>query len=95
VRKYIHHIERVKFAVTFYVTWTDKIGLVNVVNCNWLFKIRVLNALGNVWRFFLISPSRSPELSRYTKSLYKDLEKGGIREYLQDMKNLGGLSKDE
>ncbi|MFH1985626.1 MAG: hypothetical protein ABIL58_27645 [Pseudomonadota bacterium] len=37
----------------------------------------------------------NPELSRYTKSLYEDLEKGGIREYLQDMKNPGGLSKDE
>ena len=37
----------------------------------------------------------NPELSRYTKSLYADLENGGIREYLQDMKNPGGLSKDE
>jgi hypothetical protein len=37
----------------------------------------------------------NPELSRYTKSLYKDLENGGIREYLQDMKNPSGLSKDE
>jgi len=37
----------------------------------------------------------NPELSRYTKSLYEDLQKGGIREYLQDMKNPGGLSKDE
>lgn len=37
----------------------------------------------------------NPELSKYTKSLYEDLEKGGIREYVQDMKNPGGLSKDE
>ncbi len=37
----------------------------------------------------------NPELSRYTKSLYEDLENGGIREYLQDMKNPGGLSKNE
>lgn len=34
-------------------------------------------------------------LSRYTRSLYEDLENGGIREYLQDMKNPGGLSKSE
>jgi hypothetical protein len=37
----------------------------------------------------------NPELSRYTRALYKDLENGGIREYLQDMKNPGGLSKSE
>lgn len=37
----------------------------------------------------------NPELSKYTKSLYEDLENGGIREYMQDMKNPGGLSKDE
>jgi len=37
----------------------------------------------------------NPELSRYTRSLYEDLENGGIREYLQDMKNPGGLSKSE
>lgn len=37
----------------------------------------------------------NPELTRYTKSLYEDLQNGGIREYMQDMKNPGGLSKDE
>ncbi|MBA3035297.1 MAG: hypothetical protein FP814_02265 [Desulfobacterium sp.] len=37
----------------------------------------------------------NPELSRYTKSIYEDLENGSIREYLQDMKNPGGLSKNE
>ncbi len=37
----------------------------------------------------------NPELSRYTKSLYEDLQNGGIREYLQDMKNPSGLSKKE
>ena len=44
--KYIHHIERVEFPITFYVPWADQIGLVNVVYFKWLFKIRVLNALG-------------------------------------------------
>jgi hypothetical protein len=37
----------------------------------------------------------NPELSRYTKALYEDLQNGGIREYLQDMKNPSGLSKKE
>ncbi|BBO77467.1 hypothetical protein DSCW_48840 [Desulfosarcina widdelii] len=50
--KYIHHIERIKFAVTFYVSWADKIGLMNVVNAKRLSKIRVLNAFGNVRAFF-------------------------------------------
>ncbi|GBC59269.1 hypothetical protein DENIS_0205 [Desulfonema ishimotonii] len=37
----------------------------------------------------------NPELSRYTRNLYEDLRKSGIREYLQDMKNPRGLSNAE
>lgn len=37
----------------------------------------------------------NPELSRYTKLLYEDLTKSGIRELTQDMKNPNGLSKAE
>lgn len=37
----------------------------------------------------------NPELTRYTKSLYDDLAKSGIREYTQDMKSPNGLSKSE
>jgi hypothetical protein len=37
----------------------------------------------------------NPELSRYTKLLYEDLSRGGIRELTQDMKNPNGLSKSE
>lgn len=37
----------------------------------------------------------NPELNRYTKSLYEDLKQSNIREYMQDMKNPQGLSKDE
>ena len=37
----------------------------------------------------------NPELSRYSDALYKEMEQGGIREYLQDMKNPRGLKKDE
>jgi hypothetical protein len=37
----------------------------------------------------------NPELSRYTKLLYEDLSKSGIREILQDMRNPNGLSKSE
>ena len=37
----------------------------------------------------------NPELNRYTKSLYEDLTRSGIREIMQDMKNPNGLSKTE
>ena len=53
----IHHIERIKFAVAFYISGADKIGLMNVIKIQWLCEIRILNALGNIGRFFLMSPS--------------------------------------
>ena len=34
----------------------------------------------------------NPELSRYTEKLFIDLQEGGIRDYVQDMKNPNGLS---
>lgn len=37
----------------------------------------------------------NPDLSRLTKNLYEELRKGGIREYLADMRNPSGLSKEE
>lgn len=37
----------------------------------------------------------NPELTRFSKSLYEDLENGGIQEYLQDMKNSNGLSTEK
>lgn len=37
----------------------------------------------------------NPELNRYTKLLYEDLSRSGIRELTQDMKNPNGLSKRE
>ena len=48
----IHHIERVKFSIAFYVSRTDKIGLVNVVKIKRISEIRVLNAFGRVSSFF-------------------------------------------
>lgn len=37
----------------------------------------------------------NPELNRYTKLLYDDLSRSGIREITQDMKNPNGLAKAE
>jgi hypothetical protein len=44
-------------------------------------------------RVYLRLPN--PELNRYTQTLYDDLLAGGIREYLQDMRNPNGLSQEE
>jgi hypothetical protein len=37
----------------------------------------------------------NPELSRFTQSLYDELRNGGVRQFLADMRNLGGLSQAE
>jgi hypothetical protein len=37
----------------------------------------------------------NPELTRYTKALFEDLQTSQVREYEQDMKNPNGLSKEE
>jgi len=55
--KQIHYIERVKFTITFYVTGTDQVRLVNIVSIKCFSEIWILNAFGNVGSFSLISPS--------------------------------------
>ena len=50
--KQIHHIERIKFTISFYISRTDKIGLVNVVKIKWFSEIRIFNTFGNVRSFF-------------------------------------------
>lgn len=57
--------------------------------------IKLFRSFDRLTRLKVFLRLPNPELSRYTKSLYEDLDNGGIREYLQDMKNPGGLSKDE
>ena len=52
VAEQIDNIERIKFAVTFDVAWSDEVSLVNVVDAKRLGKIRVFNALGNIRGFF-------------------------------------------
>lgn len=37
----------------------------------------------------------NPELTRYTKALFEDLQTSQVREYEQDMRNPNGLSKEE
>ena len=50
--KYIHHIEGIKFAITFDVSWPNEISLMNIVDLNSFSEIRILNAFGNVGSFF-------------------------------------------
>lgn len=40
--EHIHHIERIKFAISFDVPGTDKIGLMKVVEINRFGEIRIL-----------------------------------------------------
>ena len=53
----IDHIERVKLAIPFDIPWSDKVGLMDVVDVERFFKIWILDTLGDVTSFFLISPS--------------------------------------
>jgi hypothetical protein len=46
-------------------------------------------------RMRLILRLPNPELSRYAEHLCTDMLEGGIREYMQDMSNPNGLSRDE
>ena len=50
--EHIHHIERIKFAISFDVPGTDKIGLVKVVEINRFGEIRILDPFGDVASFF-------------------------------------------
>ena len=50
--EYVHHIERVEFAVPFDVPGTDQIRLVNVIATKRLGKVRVLFPFGNIRSFF-------------------------------------------
>ena len=48
----VDHIERVKLAIPFDVSWSDKVGLMDVVDVERFFKIRIFDTLGDVTSFF-------------------------------------------
>lgn len=52
VAENIDHIERVKLAIPFDVSWPDKVGLMDVVDVERFFKIRIFDTLGDVTSFF-------------------------------------------
>ncbi len=52
VAKKIDDVKGIEFAIALDVTWTDEIGLVNVVNVEGFPEIRILDPFGGVSRFF-------------------------------------------
>ena len=57
--------------------------------------IRAFRGFDRLTRLRLHLRLPNPDLSRYARKLYDELRGGGIREYLQDMKNYSGLSQDD
>ncbi len=52
VAKKIDDVKGIEFAIALDVTWTDEIGLVNVVNVKGFPEIRILDPFGGVSSFF-------------------------------------------
>lgn len=52
VTEAVHDIEGVKFSIPFDVSWTDQVGLVDVVEIESIRKIWIFNSFGNIRSFF-------------------------------------------
>jgi len=52
VAEAVHDVECVKLPIPFDVSWTDQIGLVDVVEIESLRKIWIFNSFGNIRSFF-------------------------------------------
>lgn len=57
--------------------------------------IEAFRSFERLTRLRVILRLPNPEMSRYSAQLYKEMEEGAIREYLQDMKNPRGLNKED
>lgn len=57
--------------------------------------IRVFKSFSRLVRLKLKILLPNPDLSRYTRKLYEELQRSAIREYDQDMKNPNGLNTEE
>jgi len=57
--------------------------------------LRAFRSFDRLTRLRVVLRLPNPELSRYSERLYKEMEDGQIREYLQDMRNPRGLNKAE
>jgi hypothetical protein len=52
VAENVDHIERVKLAIPFDVSWPDKVGLMDVVDVERFLEIRIFDTFGDVTSFF-------------------------------------------
>jgi len=57
--------------------------------------IKAFNSFSRLTRLRVDLRLPNPELNRFSKYLYDQMEESGIKEYLQDMKNSSGLNKKE
>jgi hypothetical protein len=57
--------------------------------------LNTFRSFSKLTRFRIILRLPNPELSRYSQELFDQMQKGGIREYTQDMKSPRGLNKDK
>lgn len=57
--------------------------------------IKAFNSFSKLTRLRVDLRLPNPELNRFSKYLYDQMEESGIKEYLQDMKSLSGLNKKE
>lgn len=71
----------------------SKISLEPVTEQNEI--VRIFRSFDVVTRMRVTLRIPNPELNRYTKQLYEELKRSGIREILQDMRNPNGLSQEE
>jgi len=57
--------------------------------------IKEFNSYSKVTRLKVKLRLPNPELTRYTKALFEEMRRDGLREYDQDMRNPWGISKNE
>ena len=55
----------------------------------------LFNSFDRLTRLKITLRRPNPELSRFAESLYRQMEEGGVREYMQDMKNPQGLKREK
>ena len=73
--------------------WWSTVALVAIPSHNNI--VDLLLSFQRVTRMKVTLRIPNPELNRYTKLVYEDLRRSGIREFTQDMKSPDGLSRSE
>lgn len=86
-------LEKILSSVVFSQSMMSQISLEPVPEKDGI--VGLFLSFDRVTRMKLTLRLPNPELNRYTKALYDDLVRGGIREVTQDMKNPNGMSKAE